>query len=52
MGGACTYPGGTVLLAPGYLAAEAIMEDTGGNKWWPEPDIITKAREKGIPGFD
>ena len=49
MGGACTYPGGTVLLGSGYLAAEAVVEDLGATKWWKEPEMITKAREKGIP---
>jgi len=48
MGGACTYPGGTVLLGSGYLAAEAIVEDYGIKKWWKEPEIITKAKEKGL----
>jgi len=51
MGGACTYPGGTILMANGYLAAEAICEDMGIGKWWPEPEMIRKAREKGIPPF-
>lgn len=47
MGGACTYPGGTVLLGSGYLAADAVLEDFGINKWWSEPKIVKKAREKG-----
>lgn len=51
LGGACTYPGGTILLANGYLAAEAVVEDLGVDKWWPEPEMVKKAREKGIPGF-
>jgi phytoene dehydrogenase-like protein len=49
MGGACTYPGGTILLGSGYLAAEAVAEDLGIEKWWNTPEIVTKAREKGIP---
>jgi len=49
MGGACTYPGGTVLLGSGYLAAEVVVEDLGAKKWWKEPEMITKAREKGMP---
>jgi phytoene dehydrogenase-like protein len=48
MGGACTYPGGTVLLGAGYLAAEAVCEDLGIEKWWPEPKMVTKARERGL----
>ena len=48
MGGACTYPGGTVILGPGYLAAEAVCEDLGIEKWWTEPEMVTKARQKGL----
>jgi phytoene dehydrogenase-like protein len=51
MGGACIYPGGTILLGSGYLAAEAVVEDLQADKWWPEPKMIQQAREKGIPGF-
>ena len=49
LGGACTYPGGTILLGSGYLAADAVVKDMGANKWWPEPEMIKKARAKGIP---
>ena len=48
MGGACVYPGGTVLLGGGYLAASAVCEDFGVEKWWSEPEFIKKARENGI----
>lgn len=48
MGGSCTYPGGTVLMGAGYLAAEAVCEDLDIEKWWPEPKIVTDAREKGL----
>ncbi|MDY6970814.1 MAG: NAD(P)/FAD-dependent oxidoreductase [Thermodesulfobacteriota bacterium] len=48
LGGACTYPGGTVLLGSGYLAANAVVEDKGINKWWKEPEMVTRAREKGL----
>ena len=48
MGGSCTYPGGTVLLGAGYLAAEAVCEDLKIDKWWPEPEMVTKAREKDL----
>ncbi len=47
MGGACTYPGGTVLLGGGYLAANAVAEDINLKKWWQEPDYVKAAREKG-----
>ncbi len=48
LGGSCVYPGGTVLLGGGYLAAEAVCEDFGIEKWWSEPEFVKKAREKGI----
>jgi len=48
MGGSCTYPGGTVLLGSGYLAADAVVEDCGVKKWWQEPEMVKKAREKGL----
>ena len=49
MGGACTHPGGTILLANGFLAADAVCEDLGIQKWWGVPDCVKKARDKGIP---
>lgn len=48
LGGACTYPGGTILLANGYLAAEAVVADCELEKWWPEPEMIKKAKQKGL----
>ncbi len=47
MGGACTFPGGTVILGSGYLAADAVAEDCGVKKWWPEPELVKIAKEKG-----
>lgn len=44
-----TYPGGTVLLGSGFLAADAVLEDLGKEKWWGVPEIIKKARDKGMP---
>lgn len=49
LGGACTYPGGTVLLANGFLAADAVCEDLGIEKWWGVPECVQKARDKNIP---
>ena len=46
--GASTYPGGMVLLANGYNAAGVVAEDLALNRWWPEPDFIKEAREKGL----
>ncbi|MFC2067639.1 phytoene desaturase family protein [Chloroflexota bacterium] len=48
MGGACTYPGGTILLGSGYLAADAVCEDLNIEKWWTEPEMVTKARVNGL----
>jgi phytoene dehydrogenase-like protein len=49
LGGASCYPGGLVIWGPGYVAANAVAEDLGIAKWWKEPEIVTKAREKGLP---
>jgi len=48
--GSCVYPGGCVLFGSGYLAANAIAEDYGIEKWWTEPEYITEARKKGYFG--
>jgi phytoene dehydrogenase-like protein len=32
--GASSYPGGTLLGGPGYLAANRVAEDLGVKKWW------------------
>ena len=48
MGGSCTYPGGTVIFGPGYLAANAVAEDLNIQKWWKEPEGVVKAKEKGL----
>lgn len=48
--GASVYPGGCVLFGPSYIAANAIVEDHGIEKWWSEPEYITEARKKGYFG--
>ena len=48
LGGASCHPGGLVLLGPGYLAANAVVEDHSVDRWWPEPEIVTKARQAGL----
>jgi phytoene dehydrogenase-like protein len=48
LGGSCTYPGGTIIWGAGYLAANAVVEDCGVPKWWPEPEIVTEAIKKGL----
>jgi|Deesub1362A_J573_1020465.scaffolds.fasta_scaffold00036_18 phytoene dehydrogenase-like protein len=44
--GSSAYPGGLVLGAPGYNAANVIMEDLGVEKWWSYPEYIERARRK------
>jgi len=48
VGGASCHPGGLIILGPGYLAANAVAEDLGVEKWWSEPEIVSKARERGL----
>ncbi|MFC1868501.1 phytoene desaturase family protein [Thermodesulfobacteriota bacterium] len=48
LGGASMYPGGCVIWGPGYRAADVVAEDLGIEKWWSEPEIVTRAREKGM----
>lgn len=42
--GASTYPGGLIIGGPGYIAANAVAEDAGVEKWWREPDYIARYR--------
>lgn len=48
LGGSSVYPGGCVIWGPGYLCANAVAEDFGIKKWWPEPEIVTAARRKEL----
>lgn len=48
VGGASVFPGGLILLGSGYLAANSIVEDLGVEKWWQEPESVTKAKEMGL----
>jgi phytoene dehydrogenase-like protein len=47
VGGANVWPGGCVIWGPGYNCANTIAEVSGINKWWKEPEMVTRAREKG-----
>ena len=47
VGGASVAPGGMIIWGPGYNCANAIAEDHGIEKWWQEPEMVTRAREKG-----
>ena len=48
LGGASCYPGGCVIWGPGYNVANRVAEDLGIKKWWREPEMVAKAREKGL----
>lgn len=45
--GASTFPGGLITFGPGYNAAGRIVEDLGVERWWGEPECVTKAKAKG-----
>ncbi|MCK5513370.1 MAG: hypothetical protein KAJ00_02630 [Deltaproteobacteria bacterium] len=42
------YPGGSVIWGTGYLAANTVTEDLRIEKWWKEPEFVTRAKEAGI----
>jgi len=44
LGGSSVYPGGCVIWGAGYNCANAVAEDVGIQKWWSEPEMVTKAR--------
>jgi len=48
MAGASVYPGGCVIWGSGYLAVERLAKDYNLNKWWKEPQCVTKLLESGM----
>lgn len=48
LGGSSSYPGGLITFGSGYGVANSIADDYGVEKWWPEPEIVAKAREEGL----
>ncbi len=48
LGGASTHSGGLVTFGPGYQVANVVAEDHGVEKWWSEPESVTKSREEGL----
>jgi len=48
LAGACCYPGGCVIWGSGYLCTQRVAEDYGIEKWWKEPEIVTKLKESGM----
>jgi phytoene dehydrogenase-like protein len=47
VGGANVWPGGCVIWGPGYVCANTVAEECGIEKWWQEPEIVTRSRENG-----
>jgi len=43
--GSCCYPGGLITFGSGYLAANALAEDLGFEKWWSDPEYLTEYRK-------
>jgi len=48
LAGACCYPGGCVIWGSGYQCTQHIAEDYGIEKWWKEPEIVTRLKETGM----
>lgn len=48
LGGGAVHPGIPGSLAGGYRAARAVCEDREFERWWPEPAIVSQARETGV----
>jgi phytoene dehydrogenase-like protein len=44
VGGSSVWPGGCVIWGSGYNCANTVAEDLGIQKWWKEPEMVTKAR--------
>ncbi|MBW1859355.1 MAG: NAD(P)/FAD-dependent oxidoreductase [Deltaproteobacteria bacterium] len=48
LAGSCCYPGGCVIWGSGYLCSEHVAEDYGIEKWWKEPEMVTRLKESGM----
>jgi len=48
LGGGCIHPGIPGSLASGYHAASVVCRDLGLERWWPEPGLVTRARQAGM----
>ncbi len=47
VGGAGVWPGGCVIWGPGYNCANSVAEECGIDKWWKEPELVTKSKANG-----
>lgn len=48
MCGSCTFSGGMITFGPAYCAVNTIADQIGVEKFWKEPELITKAKEIGL----
>lgn len=48
MCGSSTFSGGMITFGPGYCAVNTIAESLGIDKFWKEPELVTKAKEMGL----
>jgi phytoene dehydrogenase-like protein len=48
LGGGGVHPGLPGSLGGGYNAARAVCRDLGLEAWWPEPEILRRARDDGV----
>jgi len=48
LGGASSHSGGLVTFGPGYGVTNSVADDIGIEKWWPELESVTKARQEGL----
>jgi phytoene dehydrogenase-like protein len=46
--GSSCYPGGLITFGPSYIAAGAIADDLGVQKWWSEPASVVEARKNNM----
>ena len=46
--GSSCHPGGMIIWGGGYNAAGVIADDLGIKRWWAEPEIVRRARDKGL----
>jgi phytoene dehydrogenase-like protein len=48
LGGGGVHPGLPGSLGGGYNAARAVCRDLDLEAWWPEPEIVRRARDDGV----
>ena len=48
LGGSSSHSGGLVTFGPGYGVTNSVADDLGIEKWWSEPESVTRARQEGL----